>query len=126
MRTAALYAGLHGVLLIILMASVSMARRRIGVTIGDGGDESLRRRIRALGNFAEFVPLVLILLALSQHLGLGSLYVHLLGLILLGARLAHAYGISQPDEPLIFRMIGVAGTLLVLLVTSLYCIIAGI
>lgn len=126
MRTAALYAGLHGLLLIALMFSVSMARRRLNIAIGDGGDEVLRRRIRALGNFAEFVPLALLLLALSQHLGLGSLFVHLLGLILLGARLSHAYGISQPDEPLIFRMIGMAGTLFVLAITSIYCIIAGL
>ncbi len=126
MRTAALYAGLHGLLLIVLMASVSMARRRVKTTLGDGGDPGLTRRIRALGNFTEYVPLALLLLALSQHLGLGSLYVHLLGLTLLVTRISHAYGISQLDETLVYRMIGMMGTLLVLLVTSLYCIIAGI
>ena len=126
MRTAALYAGLHGLILIVLMASVSMARRRVNAMLGDGGDPVLNRRIRALGNFAEYVPFALLLLALSQHLGLGSLYVHLLGLILLVTRISHAYGISQQDETLIFRMIGMAGTLFVLLVTSVYCIIAGL
>lgn len=126
MRTAALYAGLHGLMLIVLMASISAARHRAKVALGDGGDEVLRRRIRALGNFTEYVPLILLLLALSQHLGLGSLFVHLLGLILLASRALHAYGISQVDEPLIFRMVGMGGTLLVLVVTSIYCIIAGL
>lgn len=126
MRTAALYAGLHGLMLMALMFNVSAARYRVKASLGDGGDEVLRRRIRALGNFAEYVPLTLLLLALSQHLGLGSLYVHLLGLILLLSRISHAYGISQPAEPMIFRMIGMTGTLLALFATSLYCIIAGL
>lgn len=124
MRTAALYAGLLGLMLIALSMSVSMARRSVRASIGDGGDEILRRRIRAHGNFAEFVPLTVLLLALSEHLGLGTLFIHILGLILLAARIAHAYGISQPNEILAFRMFGTIGTLSVLGITSLYCIIA--
>ena len=124
MRTAALYAGLLGLVLIALMASVSMARRRAKVNFGDGGDEILRRRIRAHGNFIEYAPLAALLLALSEHLGLGSLFIHILGLILVASRISHGYGISQLNEVLAFRMFGMGGTLLVLLVTSVYCILA--
>jgi len=122
MRTAALYAGLLGLLLFALTLSVSEARHRTKTAIGDGGDEVLRRRIRAHGNFVEYVPLSLLLLALSESLGLGSLFVHMLGLVLLVSRIAHAHGISQPREPLAFRMLGTTGTLIVLIVTALYCI----
>ena len=126
MRTAALYAGLLGILLIILTLSVANARRRGQVALGDGGDETLRRRIRAHGNFTEYVPLTLLVLALSEHLGLGSLYIHILGIALVVARVAHAYGISQPDEPLIFSMIGTSVTLGVLGVLSGYCVFVGL
>lgn len=124
MRTAALYAGLLGLLLIALSMSVSMARRGAKASIGDGGDETLRRRIRAHGNFIEFVPFTVLLLALSEHLGLGTLFIHILGLILLASRISHAYGISQLNEVFAFRMFGTLGTLAVLGITSIYCIIA--
>jgi uncharacterized membrane protein YecN with MAPEG domain len=126
MRTAALYAGLHGLLLIALMASVSLGRHRTKAALGDAGDEGLRRRIRAHGNFIEYVPLTLLVIALAQHLGMGSLFVHLLGLVLLASRILHAYGISQVNEPMALRSIGISGTIIVLAIASIYCIIAGI
>ena len=122
MRTAALYAGLLGLVLFALTLSVSEARHRTKTSIGDGGDEVPRRRIRAHGIFLEYPPLTLLLLALSEHLGMGSLFVHVLGLALLASRVSHAYGISQPREPLTFRMLGMTGTLIVLVITALYCI----
>jgi uncharacterized membrane protein YecN with MAPEG domain len=124
MRTAALYAGILGLMLIALSMYVSMARKNAKASIGDGGDEALRRRIRAHGNFIEFVPLTVLLLALSEHLGLGALFIHILGLALLASRISHAYGISQVDEVFAFRMIGTLGTLAVLAITSIYCILA--
>ncbi len=126
MRTAALYAGLLGLMLIVLSFSVADGRRRARVALGDGGDEVLRRRIRAHGNFIEYVPLTLLLLALSEHLGLGSLYVHILGIALVVARAAHAYGISQSNEPLVFRMVGTSMTLGVLAIVSSYCVFIGL
>lgn len=126
MRTAALYAGLLGLMLIVLTLSVSSARHRVKSAIGDGGDEALRRRIRAHGNFVEYVPLTVLLLALSEHLGLGSLFVHILGIALIAARAAHAYGISQTSENFSFRMFGTAVTLVVLGIVAVYCIWVGL
>jgi uncharacterized membrane protein YecN with MAPEG domain len=126
MRTAALYAGLLGLMLIALTFSVADGRRRARVALGDGGDELLRRRIRAHGNFIEYVPLTLLLLALSEHLGLGSLYVHILGIALVVARAIHAFGISQTDEPLMFRLVGTTVTLVVLAIVASYCVYIGL
>lgn len=125
MRTAALYAGLFGILLIVLSLRVSMVRRDARVALGDGDNESLRRRIRAHGNFVEFVPIALILLALAEHTGMGRLFIHLFGLVLLAARISHAYGICQTKEVFIFRMVGTIATLGVIAILSLYCIWAG-
>ena len=124
MRTAALYAGLLGLMLIVLSMRVSLARRDANVMIGDGGNEVLRRWIRAHGNFVEFVPFALLLLALSEHLNLGALFIHLLGLLLLVSRVAHAYAAVQTEGVFAARAFGAMGTLTVIGITSLYCIIA--
>lgn len=126
MRTAALYAGIFGILLIVLSLRVSMVRRGARVALGDGENEVLRRRIRAHGNFVEFAPIALLLLALAEHTGMGSLFIHLFGLVLLAARIAHAYGISQAKEVFIFRMVGTIATLSVIAILSLYCVWASL
>ncbi|MEO8651527.1 MAG: MAPEG family protein [Hyphomicrobiaceae bacterium] len=126
MRTAALYVGLFGILLIILSLRVSLIRRDARVALGDGDNEILRRRIRAHGNFVEFVPIALLLLALAEHTGMGSLFIHLFGIVLLAARISHAYGICQTEEIFIFRMFGTVATLTVIGILSLYCIWAGL
>jgi len=126
MRTAALYAGLLGLILVALSMRVSLARRDASVMLGDGDDPTLRRWVRAHGNFIEFVPLALLLLALSEHLNLGALFIHLLGLLLLLSRLAHAYALVQTDGVSAARAFGALGTLVVIGITSIYCIIAFI
>ncbi len=126
MRTAALYVGLFGLLLIVLSMRVSLVRRDARVSLGDGDNEILKRRIRAHGNFVEFVPIALLLLALAEHTGMGTLFIHIFGIILLVGRIAHAYGISQERETFAFRMVGTLATLGVIAILSLYCIWAGI
>ncbi len=126
MRTAALYVGLFGLMLIFLSLRVSFVRRDERIALGDGDNIALRRRIRAQGNFIEFVPIALLLLVLAEHTGMGSLYIHIFGIILLAARVAHAYGISQVTEPFIFRMTGTIATQSVIAILALYCIWAGL
>ena len=53
MRTAALYVGLFGLLLIVLSLRVSFVRRDSRIAHGDGDNEILYRRIRLHGNFVE-------------------------------------------------------------------------
>jgi uncharacterized membrane protein YecN with MAPEG domain len=126
MRTAALYVGLFGILLIVLSLRVSFVRRDARVALGDGDNELLRRRIRAHSNFVEFVPIALLLLMLAEHTGLGSLFIHLFGIVLLAGRISHAYGISQTNEVFIYRMVGTIATLTVIGLLSLYCIWAAL
>ncbi len=53
-----------------LALMVTMRRINLGnVVFGNGDDETLLRRIRAHGNFTEYVPLALIALGIAEILG---------------------------------------------------------
>ncbi len=67
------------------------------------------------GNFAEYVPFALVLLALAELSGAHWAGVHALGLSLLAGRLLHAYGISVKAGVSFGRFWGTALTFAVLL-----------
>ena len=94
-------------------------RRAIGVALGDGGDRALLRRQRAHANFAEYVPMALILIALAEAQGLPHWMLQVLGLALLVGRLSHAYGVSLDPEKLQLRVVGVVLTFTVLVFGAL-------
>jgi uncharacterized membrane protein YecN with MAPEG domain len=114
----ALYAALLGLLFTMLTLQVFRARMRSKVMIGTGQDRLLERAVRAHGNFAEFVPLVLVLVALSEAMGLAAWAVHGLGAALLVARVCHAAGISREPDVAALRGIGAGLTLTVLAVAA--------
>ena len=93
----AFYAGILGVLHISLTSYVVFGRWRYSVSLGDGGEEDMRRRIRAHGNFIEVVPMSLILLYLAeQHLlEQRAPWVHSLGVMIVLGRLLHTIGITR-------------------------------
>ena len=123
MRTTALYAGLLAPLFVLLSIRVIALRRGAHVALGDGGDALLARRIRVQANFAEYVPLGLILIGLAETLAAPSLLVHALGLALLVGRMSHAWGMSQPREVFAFRATGMALTFGMLLVGAGTCLV---
>ncbi|MDC0948075.1 MAPEG family protein [Gammaproteobacteria bacterium] len=114
-----LYAGLLTLLYLWLTRQAISRRRRVRVAVGDGDDMALRRRVRAHGNFCEYVPLALLLLLLLELQGLAVSWLHALGIALLLGRLLHAWGISQQREPLKLRVGGMVLTLAVLVVAAL-------
>lgn len=126
MRITAIYAGLLALLFVLLSVRVISLRRAGRVGLGDGGDALLARRIRVHGNFAEFVPLGLILIGLSESLGVAPMLVHGLGLALLVGRVSHAWGVSQPNEVLVFRSVGMVLTFAVLVVGAGVCLVRGL
>jgi uncharacterized protein len=113
-----LWAALLALLYLGLTAQVIRARYRTRTALGDGDDPGLARAIRAHANFAEYVPLTLILLILAELQGAWPWLLHLQGAMLLAGRAVHAYGISQVDEVLPRRSIGVALTLVVLVAAA--------
>lgn len=117
--TTALYAALLALMFVVLSIKVIGKRRQFKVGIGTNGEALLERAVRVHANFAEYVPLALVLMFLAEYSGLAPLYLHILGLTLLLGRLSHAYGVQQLKEPLKFRVFGMLLTFSVLLLSAI-------
>ncbi|MBW4972647.1 MAPEG family protein [Roseovarius mucosus] len=114
-----LYAGLIGLLFVLLSVLVITARFKTNVSIGDGGKELLVRRIRVQANCAEYAPLGLILLALTEVQGAPGWVVHVLGLMLLLGRMLHAAGFGRTPEIMPMRSAGMVLTFAMLILSAL-------
>ena len=97
-----------------LTVYVIKTRRRLQVAVGEGSDSVLLRAIRAQGNFAEQVPIFLLLqlTLVLLHAPLWRLVV--LFVVMLVGRLSHAYGLlvaeQRPQPIFTFRVAGMACT----------------
>ena len=91
----ALYAGLLGLLILVLAFRVVAVRRATEIGLGDGGNALLLSRIRIHGNAAEYVPLALLLMLMLELNGASPTFLHGLGIALVIGRLAHAQGLTQ-------------------------------
>ncbi|MDJ0638982.1 MAG: MAPEG family protein [Paracoccaceae bacterium] len=113
-----LIAGLLGLLTLLLAARVILRRRSVGAAFGDGGDRELKRRIRALGNCAEYAPIGLILLGLLELRGTAGWWLWLWGGVLLVGRVIHGIAFSFAGAPMNLRVFGMVLTLIALGVLS--------
>ncbi|MET0274662.1 MAG: MAPEG family protein [Phenylobacterium sp.] len=109
-QAAALWVGLHLILLLVLSVLVVRQRRLNHVVFGDGGVPALIQAIRAFGNASEYVPAGLVAIAVLAFAGAPPMVVHLAGLTLFAGRVAHAVGLSRSGEASIPRTVGVVLT----------------
>jgi uncharacterized protein len=109
LTATALHAGLLGLVFVWLATRVIKARRVHRVSLGTG-HRLVERAVRAHGNFAEYVPFALLLLALCELNGLPAWAIHALGTALLVGRVAHASGIAREPEDFRGRVLGTALT----------------
>lgn len=116
------YAGLLGLLLVVLTVRVGRVRARAGVSLVDGKSKDLTVAIRQHGNFIEYVPICLILLAIMEMARTSIYIVHILGLILLICRLIHPFGLDYDRGDTWQRAVGAGGTTIVLLIASCWTI----
>ena len=114
-----LFASINGLIFVILSVLVVRSRYSEKVSIGSGGKERLEVAIRVHGNFAEYVPFALLLLALLEAGGISDPVLYSLGVILTAGRLSHAYGLSRTLAPNAFRAAGVLATWIVIAAGSL-------
>ena len=89
------YAAILGLLFIFLSIRVIKTRRKERVAIGDGGNPRMQRAIAVHSNFAQYVPLALLLLAFLEMQQGPTMLIQILCVALLISRLLHAYGVSQ-------------------------------
>lgn len=117
-------AGAAALLNIWLARRVGQMRVAHKVSIGDGGNEALIARMRAQANFIEYTPFVLILIGLIELAEGSRLWLWIVGVVYILARIAHGFGMDRPrPDPLKLRMIGTSVTALILFGLALYAII---
>jgi hypothetical protein len=114
----ALWAGLLGILMLVLAARVVITRESEKVIFGDGGNVLMLQRIRVHGNFTEYVPMGLLLVLLLELNGASAVLLHSLGGSLFVARVLHAFGLSTTTGRSPGRFVGTVLTWLMLLVGS--------
>ena len=119
----ALYAGILGLMAVAIAFRCGMLRGRFDVSLGDGGHPELLLAIRRHGNFAEWVPLALILIGILELEGVTARAIHALGAVLVLSRISHAVGLKADAMQSIGRLIGAAGRALVTVVASIWAIV---
>ncbi len=112
------YAALLGLVYLALSVRAIRARRAAKKAVGVLGDEALDRRVRAHANFAEYVPLILLLLVFAELRDLPEALVHLGCVSLVAGRCSHAWGVSQSPENFRFRIFGMFATFLALVIAA--------
>jgi len=120
-----LYAGLLAIWLVVLSVRVVNIRRR-GILFGDAGDVGVTRVVRAQANFAEYVPLALLMMGFLEVARYSIYLLHALGLTLVVARLLHGCALSFGWNMRSGRIAGAALTFIVLLVEAALCLYQGI
>ncbi|HEY2255710.1 MAG TPA: MAPEG family protein [Variovorax sp.] len=123
MPITSFYAALLGLLFVVLSVRTLRLRRKLKISVGDAGNAQLLRAMRVHANFAEYVPLTLLLLAFAEAQGASAAWLHIALGGLLVARVSHAWGVSQVEENYVFRVFGVGVTLTVLIATTLHLVV---
>lgn len=122
-HVTAFYTGLLALVLLVLSIQVISVRRRLRIGIGDEGNEELARRIRAQGNFTEYVPLALLLMLAGELAAAPVWMLHGLGATLVIGRCVHAW--SLPARSTAGRTAGMLLTFAVIVAGAALAIAAA-
>ena len=119
-----LTASVIGLMFIWLSARVIGSRVSNEVSIGDDNITDLHYRIRTHGNFAEYSPIFLIILALNELSGANETVLIVLASLFVVARVLHVLGMGESAN-LLFRQAGIIGSFTSILGVSLYGLYLG-
>lgn len=108
----ALYSGLLAFVFAALSFNVVRLRRTYKLGFGDGDHPSLRSAIRAHANFAEYMPIIILLAASLEILGEKPAIVHAILVALIVARVLHPFGMFAKVGTAQFTLGRVFGTIL--------------
>ena len=107
-------AAIAAIMLVALGMFTGMQRVRSKVLLGTSDDDILLRRVRAHGNFTEYVPIALIVLMLTEARGTDATLLWTMAGLLIAGRILHAVGILGVILPA--RSIGMMMTLVSILI----------
>jgi uncharacterized membrane protein YecN with MAPEG domain len=113
------YAALLTFLYIFLSSRVIQSRSATRIGIGTGGNRGLERRMRIHANFAEYVPLALLLLVFMEMQGRPAWLLHLLCAALVLARIGHVIALWDEKEIFQLRVVSVSATFVIMLVAAI-------
>ena len=114
------YAGLLAILFFALSIRVVAVRGR--VSLGDGGDIVVLRRMRGHANLAEYVPFILLMMAVLEYHHLAAWQLHLMGITLVIARLLHGTALSFTKKWFFGRFVGSVLTFVLLVSAAIACV----
>jgi hypothetical protein len=100
---------------LVLWFRVSLMRAGLKVSIGNAGNPELHQRIRQHGNFIEWVPMVLVLMAIAEGNGASAPWLHISGALLLAGRLLHPFGLHADNANHPLRYVGNTASLIAML-----------
>jgi uncharacterized membrane protein YecN with MAPEG domain len=113
------YAALFALLFFALSFRTLSLRKKLQIAVGDAGNLRMLRAMRVHGNFAEYVPLTLIVIYMLEGTGAAPAAVHAMCIALLLGRLSHAYGVGQVAEQFRYRVFGMSATFVALVGSAL-------
>ena len=116
----ALYAGIFAVFALALSFRTGGSRSKTGISIlyGEPHNMELAERVRVHQNFLEYVPMILILMGAIELNGGSSMFLYVVGDLLIIARIAHAIGLKHDNIGHKGRLIGAGGTALITVVAA--------
>jgi len=110
-EVTSIYAAILGVMFTAITLRIALIRISKQLSAGDGGDRQLAKLIRGQGNFAETVPIALVLIVLLELQGSSHFTLHILGAALVIGRVIHYLQLTGTIKPLVFRIAGMILTL---------------
>ncbi|MCP4046853.1 MAG: glutathione S-transferase [Gammaproteobacteria bacterium] len=114
-----IYIAILGLLFLPITVRIALYRIKSRISLGTGDDPEMLRLMRGQANFVETVPMALFLLIIMEVLGASNVWLHALGLMLVLGRIVHYFGLIGM-VPFAFRIIGIAATLLTILLGSIW------
>jgi uncharacterized membrane protein YecN with MAPEG domain len=105
---------------VALSVRTIVGRGKYKVSLGSGESDDMLRRVRTHANFAEYIPLLLIVMGLLEFKDVSQIFLVLFGLSLVVGRGLHFYGLYSARTPLWPRVLGMHLTLWPLIIGCFY------
>lgn len=117
-----MYASLFAFFALVLSFRAGSFRGKTGISVlhGDPLNMELAERVRVHQNFLEYVPMIIIVMGAIELNGGSSMFLYIVGDLLIIVRLAHAIGLRHDNMGHPGRLVGAGGTALLTLAVAAY------
>ena len=118
----ALYTSVLAFMFLVLSYNVIFMRYKHKISVGDGGNEEMKKYLQARANFVDYVPLALVMLLLLESMGTSAVIIHGMGTAIVFSRLLQGWGLSMSSGSSFGRITGALIMHSVLIVGALGCL----